>query len=142
MSAEPGQVFEKRFPNRLEDLGQATAEAVRFLKERGVGERAVYVANLTIEEMASNIVKYGYDDTAPHEIRLRLEIEPGALLLALEDDGHEFNPLEAPEPDVHRPTHQREPGGLGIHLVRRLVHQMQYQRCKGRNHLRVRIRLT
>ena len=140
MSTEPGNVFERRFHNRLDDLSRVTEEAVRFIQERGVDGRAVYVANLTIEEMGTNILKYGYDDTAVHEILLRLEIHPETLLLVLEDDGHEFNPVNAPEPDLNRPAEDRVPGGLGIHLTRKLVAQMDYMRCGGRNRLTVRIR--
>ena len=140
MSTEPGNVFERRFYNRFDDLSRVTEEAVRFVEERGVGERAVYVAHLAIEEMATNILKYGYDDTAVHEILLRLEIHPGELRLVLEDDGHEFNPLKAPEPNVNRPLEERDPGGLGIHLIRKLAEQMNYERCGGRNRLTLRIR--
>jgi serine/threonine-protein kinase RsbW len=140
MSTEPGNVFERRFHNRPDDLSRVTEDAVGFIEGRGVGDRAVYLANLAIEEMATNILKYGYDDTAVHEILLRLEIHPTELRLVLEDDGHEFNPLKAPEPDVSGPVEQRAPGGLGIHLVRKLVEQMDYERCGGRNRLTVRIR--
>jgi anti-sigma regulatory factor (Ser/Thr protein kinase) len=140
MSTEPDNIFERRFHNRLDDLSRVTEEAVRFIEERGVGDRAVYIANLTIEEMVTNILKYGYDDTVVHEILLRLEIHPEALLLVLEDDGHEFNPVKAPEPDLNRPAEDRVPGGLGIHLIRKSVEQMDYERCGERNRLTVRIR--
>ena len=140
MSTEAGNILERRFHNRLDDLSRVTEEAVWFIEAQGADDRAVYVAHLAIEEMVTNILKYGYDDTALHEIRLRLEIHPGALLLVLEDDGHEFNPLKAPEPDVSRPVEDRIPGGLGIHLIRKLVEQMDYERCGGRNRLTVRIR--
>jgi serine/threonine-protein kinase RsbW len=140
MSTEPGDVFERRFYNRPDDLSRVTEEAVRFIEGRDVGDRAVYLANLAIEELATNILKYGYDDTAVHEILMRLEIHPGALRLVLEDDGHEFNPVTAPEPDVNGPVEERAPGGLGIHLIRKLAEQMDYERCGGRNRLTVRIR--
>ena len=81
MSAEPHNVFERRFSNCLADLGRATQEAVQFLEDRGVAGQAVYVANLAIEEMATNVLKYGYDDQAVHELRLRLQIHPGTLVL-------------------------------------------------------------
>jgi len=140
MSSEPGNHFERRFQNQLQDLSRVTEEAVRFLQERGAGAQAVYTANLAIEELATNILKYGYDDAAAHELLLRLELHPGALLLVLEDDGHEFNPLGVPEPDVSQPAEQRTPGGLGIHLVRKLADQMTYERHGLRNRLTVKIR--
>jgi serine/threonine-protein kinase RsbW len=118
----------------------ATTEAVQFVEAAGLGDRAVYLANLVIEEMGTNIIKYGYDDAAVHEILLRLEIQPGILQVVLEDDGHPFNPLDVPDPDVSQQAEDRDPGGLGIHLVRRLVDQMLYDRCNQRNRLTIRIR--
>ena len=139
MSNEPA-IFERRFLNQFDDLGRVLDEAVQFLKERGTANQTVYVANLAIEELVTNIIKYGYDDTAAHEILLRVEIRPGILRLRLEDDGHEFNPLAAPEPDITLPAEQRVPGGLGIHLVRHLVEDIHYQRSAGRNQVTVTIR--
>jgi anti-sigma regulatory factor (Ser/Thr protein kinase) len=49
------------------------------------------------------------------------------------DDGREFNPLERPEPDTTLHVHQREPGGLGIHFVRKLFPSVEYRREHGRN---------
>ncbi len=139
MSAPGGNVFEKQFPNELESLCRVIDEAVRFIEEREVSARAVNLARLAIEEMGTNILKYGYDDTARHEILVRVQVDPGTVLVVLEDDGHEFNPLEAPPPDAEVPLDQREPGGLGIHLVRKLATQMDYQRSGGRNRLTVKI---
>jgi anti-sigma regulatory factor (Ser/Thr protein kinase) len=140
MRIEPHNIFESRFQNRIAELSRATQEAVQFIEARGVGEQAIYIANLAIEEMVTNTLKYGYDDTAVHEILLRLEVHHAALVLVIEDDGHEFDPLKAAEPDLNTPTEQRAPGGLGIHLVRKLAERMEYQRCDGRNRLTVRIR--
>ena len=141
MSIEPGNIFERRFQNQLDDLSRVTEEAVGFAEAKGVSPQAVYLVNLAIEELATNILKYGYDDTAAHEILLRLEIDSGTLLLVLEDDGHEFDPLAAPEPDVNLPAEERLPGGLGIHLVRKMVDEIHYQRLDGRNRLTVKLKL-
>ena len=140
MSTEPLNTFERRFQNSLADLGQVTEETVRFIEANGIRGEAVYAANLAIEEMVTNILNYGYDDTMAHEILLRVEVLPQRLLLMIEDDGHEFNPLNAPEPDVNLPIERRTPGGLGIHLVRKLADEMRYERRDGRNRLTIAIR--
>ena len=131
--------MEWRFLSRLDELNRVGVEAGRHLEAAGVGGRAAYVANLVIEELATNILKYGYDDSAVHEILLRVEVQPGALRLVLEDDGHPFNPLESPEPEVHLPPEERLPGGLGIHLVRKLADRVEYERAEGRNRVTVEI---
>lgn len=140
MSTELPKTFERRFPNSLADLGRVTEEAVRFIEENGIRREAVYAANLAIEEMITNILKFGYDDTATHEILLRVEILPKRLLVVIEDDGHEFNPLNASAPGVNLPADQRQPGGLGIYLVRQFAEEMRYERHDGRNRLTIVIR--
>jgi len=113
---------------------------MRFLEDNGIRGQAAYSANLAIEEMVSNTLKFGYDDARVHEIFLRAEVLPKRLLLVIEDDGHEFNPLNAPEPDVHLPAEERTPGGLGIYLVRKFAEEMRYERRDGRNRLTIAIR--
>lgn len=140
MNTESASIFETRFQNRLPELIGAMERAGQFFKENGVGDETTYAANLAIEEMTTNIIKYGYDDTAIHEILLRAEIQPGRLVLLLEDDGHEFDPLKASEPNIDLPLEERAIGGLGIHLVRRFVQQMRYERRDSHNRLTIEIR--
>lgn len=73
MSAAPPQVFERAFQNQLSDLGAATEQALDFVRQHGVGGEPAYALHLAIEEMATNILKYGYDDQAAHTIRLRID---------------------------------------------------------------------
>lgn len=140
MSTQPLKTFERRFKNSMAELGLATEAAMRFIESQGISGLASNAANLAIEEMVTNILKFGYDDAMVHEILLRAEVMPRQLLLTIEDDGHEFNPLNAPEPDINLPVECRTPGGLGIHLVRKLADKMRYERRDGRNRLTIEIR--
>lgn len=139
MSAAPDHQWEWRFASRLEELNRVIAEAVHCLERLGAGPREVYLANLVIEELGTNILKYGFDDDDVHEVWLQVGFRQGTVQVVIEDDGHPFDPLALPEPDVHRPPEERDPGGLGIHLVRQLAGQVDYQRCNGRNRVVVRI---
>jgi serine/threonine-protein kinase RsbW len=55
--------------------------------------------------------------------------------LCVEDSAPPFNPLLAPEPDLTLPLDQRVPGGLGVHLVRKMMDHLAYQRAGGKNKL-------
>ncbi len=134
--------MEWHFPSRLDDLSRVGMELTRFLEANGIGGRSAYVANLALEELGTNILKYGYDDRELHEILLQIQVRPGALQLLLEDDGHPFDPLASPEPALDRPVEERIPGGLGIHLVRKMADRIEYQRCAGRNRVTVEIQLS
>jgi anti-sigma regulatory factor (Ser/Thr protein kinase) len=64
-----------------------------------------------------------------------LRVEDGDIIASVADRGAPFNPLLAPEPDLAAGLEQRDVGGLGIHLVRRLVNSMEYERREGQNYL-------
>jgi len=51
----------------------------------------------------------------------------------VEDDGRQFNPLELPEPDLEKKLEERPIGGLGIHLVRNLMDELEYRRTHNKN---------
>jgi serine/threonine-protein kinase RsbW len=129
--------FERLFANQLSDLGRVTEEAMGFLRQNGINARVQYALNLAIEEMGTNILKYSYDDQEAHTIRLHLQLAEGKAILVLEDDGHEFNPLQAPAPDLNLSLDERKPGGLGICLVRQFADEVQYERRDGRNVLKI-----
>jgi anti-sigma regulatory factor (Ser/Thr protein kinase) len=63
------------------------------------------------------------------------------VTVTVEDDGVPFNPLEATEPDLDRPLEERSIGGLGIHLVKNLMDDVEYRREAGRNYLVMRKRV-
>jgi anti-sigma regulatory factor (Ser/Thr protein kinase) len=125
--------------NRIDELEPAALAVGQFLDEHAIDPRAAYSVNLALEEMLTNIIKYGYDDAGEHEIVIRAAVAPQWARLTLEDDGHEFDPLAAPDPDTGADIAQRKIGGLGIHLVRRMVNAMRYRREHGRNILEIEV---
>lgn len=121
--------------NSFAAVNSANEAALRWLGERGAPAEIQYYANLAIEEFATNSIKYGYDDTKEHLIEVSLSLSSGKLVLIIIDDGHAFNPLEAPEPKVGLAAEDRPVGGLGIYLVRKMSDQMEYVREGGKNRL-------
>lgn len=92
--------------------------------------------NLSLDELITNVVSYGYEDSGEHEIRVTLTEREGALEVVLEDDGAAFDPLsEAPEPDLGASVEERRIGGLGVHFVKSLMDEVSYERRGGRNRL-------
>jgi len=125
--------WETNIPNRLGDLMRAIEETDRRLAQWGAGAGARYLAQLAVEELGTNIIKYGYDDQNGHFIRLSAAREEGVFRICLEDDGHEFNPCLTPEPDPDLSLQDRTPGGWGLSLVRRMAAGMAYERRGDRN---------
>lgn len=88
---------------------------------------------LVLEEVLVNIVSYGYPESGG-DIRVEWTFEEnGEYRVRVRDWGVPFNPLEAPSPDLETDFAERDVGGLGILLVRRLAHEVGYERSGGCN---------
>ena len=132
--------FEHTLHNDYDSLRQLCAAAADFLEAHAIPPDITYAVDLTLEELVTNVIKYGYDDDARHEIKASISIEPGHLVVLVEDDGHEFDPTLVPTPDIEKPLEERKVGGLGIHLVRNVSESISYRREANKNIVTARIK--
>lgn len=125
--------LELRIRNRAEDLSPAMEAISRWLESREAFAGAEYLALLAVEELVTNCIKYGYDDTLVHWIHIGIRLSADELLVSIRDDGHPFDPRSLPEPNTDLPVEERPIGGLGIHLLRNLFDALDYSRVDGHN---------
>ena len=126
---------EVKLPNSLAALAQLHAAVTQFCRRRTIHPDIEFKIDLALEEVFTNIVRHGYVDSQPHEIVIRLGSGRDRVRISVEDDGRHFNPLLAPAADITSALAERRVGGLGIHLVRRLLDQVRYQRRPAGNRL-------
>jgi serine/threonine-protein kinase RsbW len=89
-----------------------------------------------LEELFTNGVTHGQGpQSAGGSITVALGWRTGRLRISFVDDAPPFDPLALGAPDLDAAGEERPIGGLGIHIVRSLVHQARYRREGGRNHL-------
>jgi serine/threonine-protein kinase RsbW len=89
-----------------------------------------------LEELFTNAVTHGSTPhSAARNITVALGWRTGRLRISFVDDGQPFDPLAFRGPDLEGAAEERVIGGLGLHIVRSLVHQARYRRKGGRNHL-------
>lgn len=96
---------------------------------------------VSVEELFTNIVSYAYPDESDGKVGIscRVLVEAGTrtLQISLKDWGIPYNPLKQPEPDFDIPFENRAIGGLGIHMVRKLMDGMEYCYTDGCNEIRI-----
>lgn len=127
--------------NSHEAIAPAAAEAEAWLEAYDPSPKAMYLVPLAIEELVTNCIHYGYDDAGEHTIVITLSVADQTLMMTVEDDGHEFDPLAQEAPDLAGPAEDRPIGGLGIHLLRKLADGVAYERRNGTNRLTLTKRL-
>jgi len=121
--------------NQIEALAPLTQSVEAFGARHHLSEAVVFAVTLALDEIVTNVVSYGYDDSADHDIHVCMSLRADDLIVEVEDDGRPFNPLEAEAPDLDASLADRKVGGLGIHLVRKLMDGLEYHREQGKNRL-------
>lgn len=122
--------------NNLSELARIAEEIGSHGESRGWPAKWAMNLNLSLDELITNTISYGYRDTDEHEIRITLTEPDGSLVVVLEDDGMEFDPFTAaPEPDLEAGVEERPIGGLGVYLVKTLMDEVAYERLDGRNRI-------
>ncbi|WP_081436009.1 ATP-binding protein [Desulfatibacillum aliphaticivorans] len=128
------RVLEIALKSDYDELGRICISVNEFLESHELSPRVLYGVNLALEEILTNIFKYGYDDECKdHDISVRLEVEGPGVSVQIVDDGNSFDLEQAPEPDLSTPISERTIGGLGIHLVRNMLDTINYQRVDDKN---------
>jgi anti-sigma regulatory factor (Ser/Thr protein kinase) len=121
--------------NDRRELARLAELVDRFGAEHHVPEDTITSVNLVLDEIVSNVIKYGGARDGEDGITVSLVLEAGRLTIDVSDGGIAFNPLEAKPPNLDLPITERPIGGLGIHIVKAISETIAYRRENDRNHL-------
>ena len=120
--------FTRIIKNSLDEMNKLAAEVDAWLESQNLHPKTAFSVGLALEEILINTINYGYDDDLEHEIDFKLSAENGRVTMTIKDDGRHFDPLNAPEPDLDAPLEERDIGGLGIHLTKKMMDCIDYRR--------------
>ena len=109
------------------------ARIEEFCAARGVAPSVAFALNLSLDELLTNTINYGYEDGDSHRIDIAVRMEGSAIVVEINDDAKPFDPADAPRPDTGAALEDRPIGGLGVHFVRQMMDGFHYSRSGGRN---------
>lgn len=132
---------QREFRRRIDALDGIFQFLDEFALIAGLDDRSKSRLGLVVEELFTNMVRHSKG--AGHDVGIRLERRDQRLHLELTDDDVEpFDPDTVPVPDVSAGLESRRPGGLGLHLVRAMVDELDYRYEPETRRMRVSVTST
>lgn len=120
-------------PGTHAGVRQAIQAFERFGRAHAVPAETGWRVQLALDEILSNIVRHGHEAAAAN-VDMTFSLDAGVVAVEIVDQTGPFNPLLAPSPSTTGPLQDRQPGGLGLALVRRLMDEAFYERRNNHNH--------
>jgi serine/threonine-protein kinase RsbW len=140
-ASEGAPVDERVFEATTDTIPEVIAFIAGQAEAWGLHPQRLMQLELAVEEAVVNICLYAYE-VPPGELLVRIESGEERFVVDLVDEGVPFDPLGVEEPDLRAPAGERQVGGLGIFLVRRVMDEVAYRRDGSSNILRLVIRRT
>ena len=113
--------------NNLEEVIAFREKLFAFCADNHITDRDANILGLAVEEIAANIVQYGYRSGQKNYMDISFTIQDDKYMLRIRDDGVPFNPME------YRQQEEEEVMVGGIALIKKLASNFQYMRVLNMN---------
>ncbi|MCH8486400.1 MAG: ATP-binding protein [Candidatus Cyclonatronum sp.] len=109
----------------------------RHARLHGFGEKDTEEIRLSVDEAMTNVIKhaYGYDDSKL--IYVSVGSDERTFWVAIQDNGHAFDISSYTTPDVPQRIKNRQKGGVGVYLIKKLMDKVEYSSKGQHNEIRM-----
>jgi anti-sigma regulatory factor (Ser/Thr protein kinase) len=128
--------FRQTISRNVSDYTAVAREVERFCTENCLPLATSFKVRLVLEELVLNLIDHAVS-SGTDRIDVAIDLEPGRVVLVLEDDSARFDPHSAPAFDKAKPLEERGPRGMGLHVVRSVAENVAYQRVGTCNRVQV-----
>ncbi len=117
--------MQKSFNRSIDSVADVYEFTENVLVSGNIGDELRFPVHLAMEELFVNMVNYYPDND--NAIQLDVDAENGVVTVTMTDfDVDPFDVTKSRNVDVEAPLDERTPGGLGLHLIQRMVDNLQY----------------
>ena len=126
-------------PANLDNIAVVTGFINSELETTGCSEHNLIQIDVAVDEVFGNIAKYAYGrEEGSVSIRVDVSANPSAVSITFIDHGIPFNPLDSKPPDTTLKAKERQIGGLGIFMTRKIMNDVSYEYKDESNQLTIR----
>lgn len=124
-----------KYPAQFQYLDEIREFVAEVARKGGFGEKEVYSIQLAADEAASNIIEHAYAGVKNGSLEVSCGMEGDVITIILRDQGRPFNPDSVQPPNLKADLSDRQIGGLGIYLMRKLMDDVRYETSSRGNSL-------
>ena len=114
------------------DIARVNAAFDDFVDAHALPDAVRRSVSVVLDELLTNILSYGLPEHGG-DVIVDIVLDADRIVITVSDNGRPFDPLSRAAPDTTLSVEDRDIGGQGIHLVRRMVDELSYQRRSDRN---------
>jgi anti-sigma regulatory factor (Ser/Thr protein kinase) len=122
-----------RVPSTTEFLASIRDTTKRMAELGGCDAAVAEQVALAVDEASTNVIEHAYRGAHDRQIELRFLLSPEELRVEIVDDGAPVNRRALPEVDLKRYASERRSGGLGVHLMGRIMDTVTFRRTSRGN---------
>jgi serine/threonine-protein kinase RsbW len=116
-----------RFTANFEYLDEIRDFVGDIAQSGGFNEKDVYNIQLATDEAASNIIEHSYEGVSDGVLEISCGVKKNTITIILTDHGKSFDPSDIPAPNLKADLSERQIGGLGLYLMRKLMNEVHYE---------------
>jgi serine/threonine-protein kinase RsbW len=115
------------FPAQFEFLDEIREFVAQVAREGGFTEKEIYSLQLAADEAASNIIEHAYEGISNADLDITCNMRGDTLTITMRDRGIPFDPSSVKQPNLKADLSERQIGGLGVYLMRKLMDEVHYE---------------
>lgn len=116
-----------RFPARFEFLDEIRDFVAQVAREGGFSDKMIYSLQLAADEAASNIIEHAYAGVSDAYLDITCDMNGDVIVITMKDRGIPFDPSGVKEPNLTADLSERQIGGLGVYLMRKIMDTVRYE---------------
>lgn len=116
------------FPSDTAFLGLVREVTKKMAEAAGFDAAVADGVALAVDEATTNVLEHAYGGATDREVELRFEDRGDGLRVEIVDSGATVDPKAVPRVDLSRYASERRKGGLGVHLMGKIMDSVTFRR--------------
>jgi serine/threonine-protein kinase RsbW len=123
--------FTLQVPSSTENLALIREFVTAVGRQAQLEEPEITNLELAVDEACANVIEHAYGHDITKEVVVRAKFDDESLRISVIDEGLGFDPGSVGQDSVEQLIHDRQSGGLGIRLIKKLMDEVSYEIMPG-----------